>query len=102
MTDTSVQKGRYRVVFSQSSPLLKVLVVLLLAFSLVALAALSWVKISVQKQTEDLRSQAVAVAGENKKLENRLADMENPDTVREIAKEELGLAEPGPVMIQPN
>ena len=36
---------------------------------LVALAALSWVKISVQKQTEDLRSQAVAVAGANKRKE---------------------------------
>ena len=102
MTDTSVQTGRYRVVFSQSSPLLKVLVVLLLAFSLVALAALSWVKISVQKQTEDLRSQAVAVAGEDQKLEDRLAEMENRDTVGEIAKEELGLAEPGTVIIQPN
>ena len=78
------------------------LVVLLLAFSLVALAALSWVKITVQKQTEDLRSQAVAVAGENKKLEDRLADMENPDTVRDIAKEELGLAEPVTVIVQPN
>ena len=102
MTDTSVQKGRYRVVFSQSSPLLKVLVVLLLAFSLVALAALSWVQISLQQQTEDPRRQAVAAAGETKQLEDRLADMENPDTVREIAKEELGLAEPGTVIIQPN
>lgn len=100
MTDTS--KKRYRVVFSQSSPLLKILVVLLLTFSLVALAALTWVKLSVEKQTEALREEAVAVSGENQKLENRLADMENDDTVKEIAKEELGLAEPGTVIIQPN
>lgn len=100
MTDTS--KKRYRVVFSQSSPLLKILVVLLLTFSLVALAALTWVKFSVEKQTEALREEAVAVSGENQKLENRLADMESDDTVKEIAKEELGLAEPGTVIIQPN
>ena len=100
MTDTS--KKRYRVVFSQSSPLLKILVVLLLTFSLVALAALAWVKLSVEKQTEALREEAVAVSGENQKLENRLADMESDDTVKEIAKEELGLAEPGTVIIQPN
>ncbi len=100
MTDTS--KKRYRVVFSQSSPLLKILVVLLLTFSLVALAALTWVKLSVEKQTEALREEAVAVSGENQKLENRLADMESDDTVKEIAKEELGLAEPGTVIIQPN
>lgn len=100
MTDTS--KKRYRVVFSQSSPLLKILVVLLLTFSLVALAALTWVKLSVEKQAEALREEAVAVSGENQKLENRLADMESDDTVKEIAKEELGLAEPGTVIIQPN
>lgn len=100
MTDTS--KKRYRVVFSQSSPLLKILVVLLLTFSLVALAALTWVKLSVEKQTEALREEVVAVSGENQKLENRLADMESDDTVKEIAKEELGLAEPGTVIIQPN
>lgn len=100
MTDMS--KKRYRVVFSQSSPLLKILVVLLLTFSLVALAALTWVKLSVEKQTEALREEAVAVSGENQKLENRLADMESDDTVKEIAKEELGLAEPGTVIIQPN
>lgn len=100
MTDTS--KKRYRVVFSQSSPLLKILVVLLLTFSLVALAALTWVKLSVEKQTEALREEVVAVSGENQKLENRLADMESNDTVKEIAKEELGLAEPGTVIIQPN
>ena len=100
MTDTS--KKRYHVVFSQSSPLLKILVVLLLTFSLVALAALTWVKLSVEKQTEALREEAVAVSGENQKLENRLADMESDDTVKEIAKEELGLAEPGTVIIQPN
>lgn len=100
MTDTS--KKRYRVVFSQSSPLLKILVVLLLTFSLVALAALTWVKLSVEKQTEALREESVAVSGENQKLENRLADMESDDTVKEIAKEELGLAEPGTVIIQPN
>lgn len=100
MTDTS--KKRYRVVFSQSSPLLKILVLLLLTFSLVALAALTWVKLSVEKQTEALREEAVAVSGENQKLENRLADMESDDTVKEIAKEELGLAEPGTVIIQPN
>ena len=91
-----------REVFSQSSPLLKILVVLLLTFSLVALAALTWVKLSVEKQTEALREEAVAVSGENQKLENRLADMESDDTVKEIAKEELGLAEPGTVIIQPN
>ena len=100
MTDMS--KKRYRVVFSQSSPLLKILVVLLLTFSLVALAALTWVKLSVEKQTEALREEAVAVSGENQKLENRLADMESDDTVKDIAKEELGLAEPGTVIIQPN
>lgn len=102
MTDTSAKRGRIRVVFSPSTPLLKILVVVLLTFSLVALAALNWVRIRVQSQTEDLRAQTVSVAGENQKLQERLADMDSDDAVRAIAKEELGLAEPGTVMIQPN
>ena len=102
MTDTTVKLSRVRLVFSPSTPLLKILVALLLTFSLVALAALSWVRVRVERQIGEARAEAVAVAKANQTLEERLADMDSDNTIREIAKEELGLAEPGTVIIQPN
>lgn len=102
MTNTTANPKRIRVVFSQSTPLLKVLVALLLTFSLMALGALTWVKLSVQQQTEDLRAESVAIARENQKLEKRLEDPDSNNTIREIAQEELGLADPSTLIIQPN
>ena len=61
MTDSTVKAGSIRVVFSPSSPLLKILVVVLLTFSMVALAALTWVKLTVQSQTEAIAAEAAAV-----------------------------------------
>ena len=72
MTDSTVKALSVRVVFSPSSPLLKILVVVLLTFSMVALAALTWVKLTVQSQTEEIAAEAAAVAGQNRVLEQRV------------------------------
>lgn len=99
MTDSTVKAGSVRVVFSPSSPLLKILVVVLLTFSMVALAALTWVKLTVQSQTETIAAEAAAVAGQNRVLEQRVENMDSDDTVRAIAQEELGLIDPDTVLI---
>lgn len=100
MTESSVKAGSVRIAFSPSSPLLKILVVVLLVFSTVALAALSWVNLTIRSQTEDMRSEAAAVAGRNQVLEKRMEDMSSDDTVRAIAREELGLVDPKIVLIE--
>lgn len=100
MTESSVKAGGIRIAFSPSSPLLKILVVVLLVFSTVALAALSWVNLTIRSQTEDMRSEAAAVAGRNQVLEKRMEDMSSDDTVRAIAREELGLVDPKIVLIE--
>ena len=100
MTQSSVHTGSVRVVFSPSSSLLKILVVLLLVFSLVALAALTWVRLTVQSQADAMRSEAAAVSGRNGVLSQRIADMESDDTVRAIAREELGLVDPNTILIK--
>ena len=101
MTDSTVKALSVRVVFSPSSPLLKILVVVLLTFSMVALAALTWVKLTVQSQTETeaIAAEAAAVAGQNRVLEQRVENMDSDDTVRAIAQEELGLIDPDTVLI---
>ena len=71
-------------------------------FSVLALAALSWVRVSIQAQTRDLQAQAAQTEGANRKLSERLEGMTSDDAVREMAKQELGLVSPDTVLIVPN
>lgn len=101
MQESSVKIGNTRIVWNHSTPLLKILVLSLVVFSMLALAALSWVRLSVQSQIADTRNLAAQTAGENRKLQERLADMESDDAVRAIAEAELGLVDPKAVIILP-
>lgn len=101
MQESSVKIGNTRIVWNRSTPLLKILVLSLVVFSMLALAALSWVRLSVQSQIADTRNLAAQTAGENRKLQERLADMESDDAVRAIAEAELGLVDPKAVIILP-
>lgn len=101
MTESSVKVGNTRIVWNNSTPLLKILVVSLVVFSVLALAALSWVKLSVREQTRQAQTQSAQVAGQNRKLQERLGDMESDEAVRAMAEEELGLVDPNAVVIVP-
>lgn len=102
MTESTVKIGNTRVIWKHSTPVLKMLICTLLVFSVLALAALSWVKLSVQAQTQELQNQAAQLEGANRKLSDRITDMTSDDAVRAIAEEELGLVSPDTVLIQPN
>lgn len=101
MTESSVKVGSTRIVWNHSTPLLKILVVSLVVFSVLALAALSWVKLSVQEQTRQAQELAAQTAGQNRRLEERLGDMESEEAIRAMAEEELGLVDPNAVVIVP-
>lgn len=102
MTESTVKIGNARIVWKKSTPLLKILIITLLVFSVLALAALSWVRINIQAQTRDLQTQAAQTEGANRKLSERLEDMTSDDAIREMAKQELGLVSPDTVLIVPN
>ena len=93
---------RIQIVFRPSTTLLKVVVIVLIVFSTAALIALSWVRQSIQVQTEDLRQEAMALDQENKDLENKIGILGSVQSVEEIAREELGLVKPDTVIIYPN
>ena len=93
---------RIQIVFRPSTTLLKVVVIVLIVFSTAALIALSWVRQSIQVQTEDLRQEAMALEQENKDLENKIGILGSVQSVEEIAQEELGLVKPDTVIINPN
>lgn len=90
-----------QVTFCHSTPVLKIVVILLILFSMAALIALSWVKTSIRGQTENMRSQAAALEYENEELGQKIRDLGSVGSVQDIAREELGLVSPDTILIQP-
>ncbi len=93
--------GKVQIVWSRSTTLLKVLVILLIVFSMVALVALNWVRISIRNQTAAVRAEAAAVEGRKEGRKGRMQDLGSNQSVQEIAEEELGLVTPDTVIIKP-
>ena len=89
-------------VIRPSSPLLKIVVIVLIVFSTAALISLSWVRQSIQVKTEDMRQQAVALQQQNEDLENKIDMLGSVQSVEQIAQDELGLVKPDTVIITPN
>ena len=100
MEKEKVLFGNVKVVFHPSSRILKIAVIVLIVFSMVALTALTWVRVSIQNRIEDMRAEAAVLGEENALLEEKIANMYTLDGIRELALEFLGLAEPGTILIE--
>lgn len=86
----------------RSAPLaLKILLALLILFSMAALTALRWVHLNLQEQTDSLLTEAAAVEYANSELERKKGELGSVQSVTEIAREELGLVGPDTVIINP-
>lgn len=85
-----------------SHPALKIVLIVLILFSTAALAALGWVHQAIQDQTQALKDQAAVIEHANEDLAAKIKDPDSVDNIRTIAKEELGLVDPGTVLITPN
>lgn len=91
-----------KVVRRSSPPLLKIAVCVLIVFSMGALIALSWVQTGIRERTEDLRQEAAALENQNADYERKIGELGSIQSVQDIAQEELGLADPNTVIIDPN
>ncbi len=85
-----------------SSPLLKIVVILVILFSMAALVALTWVRSSIQARTADMQQQAAELEYENEVLEQKVDQLDSVQSAKDIAKEELGLVDPNVVVIDPD
>ena len=101
MSEPVIRIGKTQIIWNHSSALLKILVILLLVFSMVALVALNWVRISIANQTEAMRAEAAAVEAANQKLTERIENKDSQQAMRDIAKEDLGMVSPDTILIQP-
>lgn len=85
----------------RADPKLKIALIVLILCSLVALAALRWVHVGLQAENQKLRSTAASVEYANSQLEEINAEPDSVQSVRSIAKQELGLVDPATVVIDP-
>lgn len=99
-----IKKPQKKIKFElRHSPLaLKVILTLLIIFSMAALTALRWVHLEIQAQTDALKAEAAKVEYANSKLTERINNVGTVQSIEDIAREELGLVDPNTVVIQPN
>lgn len=90
-----------RLVFCRSSTRVKAALLLALLLSTAALTALSMARLRMRQQTLAMEAQAAALAAENQKLAGDIAILGTEDSIRTIAREELGLVDPDTVVFKP-
>ena len=86
--------NRFKLVYRHSSLQLKILVLVTLVVSAAALVALRVCVGSYQQQSRVLQSQAAQLREENEALARQIAELGSKESIRRIATEELGMADP--------
>ena len=89
-----------KVVLSPSSRTQKIAVILLIVFSMIALGAMAWVRTSIRARTEEMRSEAAALEDENAAIEEKIDRLGTLESIKEIAREILGLVDPDTIIIE--
>ena len=95
------QKQKIRVEFRSSSNLLKIVVAVLIVFSMAALLALGWMRSGIREQIQAQKNAAAALEQENRDLQEKIDNVDSVQGVQDIAREELGLVDPNTIVIQP-
>ena len=80
---------------------LKILFVALILACTVALVALSMVRGCIRQQTQEVLDQAAVLEHENAELAEKAEDLGTGSSIKDIAREELGMVDPGTVIIDP-
>ena len=81
---------------------LKIVLIALILACAAALTALGVVRSRIQQKTQAALDQAAALEQENAELVEKKEELGSSSSIRDIAREELGLVEPGAVIIEPN
>ena len=90
-----------KIVVRQSPASLKIILIVLILFGMVTLAALRWVHTGILEETENLRQEASGLEYANSQLEQKTDELGSVKSLEDIAREELGLVDPDTVIIDP-
>ena len=91
-----------KVVVRPGAKKLKIVLILLILASVVALAALGFVRAHIESQTQAALDRAAELEQENAELIDKIDSLGSSSSIEKIAKEELGLVRPDTVIINPN
>ena len=101
MDEKSKSFRKVKVILRPSPAALKIVVIVLILFSMAALLALRWVTGSIRQETENLREEAAAVEKENSDLQKKIDEVDSVKGVQNIAEEELDMVKPDTVIVDP-
>ena len=90
-----------RLVYHRSSLFLKILVLVTILASAAALLVMRSTMLGYRQQSQVLQSQAVALQRENAELTEHIEELGTDNSIRRIAREELGLMEPSAQFFNP-
>ena len=93
--------GKFKVKLRSAPVKLKAMLIVLIVRSTAALVALRWVHNGIQAETQRKTEQAAAMEGENADLQEKIDSIGSVQSIRQIAQDELGLADPDTVLIHP-
>ena len=93
--------GKFKVKLRSAPVKLKAVLIVLIVLSTAALVALRWVHNGIQAETQRKTEQAAAMEGENADLQEKIDSIGSVQSIRQIAQDELGLADPDTALIHP-
>lgn len=102
MAKTSNPFRNIRLVFRRSRTSTKIVVITAVVLSVLTLAVLHFAIAAAKADTEQLRQEAAGLEQEKSRLEMYIEQLGTIEGIIRIAQEELGLIEPGSIIIQPD
>ena len=101
MTQKNTPPKKVKVEVRPASNILKIILTVLILFSIVALIALRWVHNGILTQIDELKDEASGLEHANSVLEQKTEDLGSVQSIQDIAQEELGLLDPDTILIDP-
>lgn len=92
-------RKKTKLVLRPTTTAVKIMLIVLVVFSIMALGAVQLVSGQLRQQTEEKRQEAAALEQENAALESRTTDIDSVGSIKDIAESELGLVNPDAVII---
>lgn len=93
--------SRIRLVYRRSGKMVKAIVLALVVLSTATLLTLGTAIRECRAAAEDLRLQAAALEQDNARLQENIDALGTIQSVKQIAREELGLVDPDTVIFEP-
>ena len=101
MAEKGTPPKKVKVEIRPASNILKILLIVLILFSIVALIALRWVHNGILNQIGDLKEEASGLEYANTELDRKMEELGSVQSIQDIAEDELGLVDPDTILIDP-